>query len=269
MSKEYELRGNPIIADIPQIDNHRYDEARKEILAKHNERFKENPNIADNNKYRKGQPLTHSNTPRALSYEQRAKELGLREFHVLSPKEVVIYWPVLPEKEETYADTNSIAVFPRPSDSRDNETSRKKVLDILGMKKTEIPLVVSGLDVEPAGNSYGFTFIETESTKSEEAPYLVRDGRISYNGTELIQSEEGIPVWVPDNQSGFLGLCRYWSDRLDARSDDLLGSGVSGRVQIFYDPQGRAENLEGRLRGLQEDRIRQIADPEYLKTGRF
>ena len=275
--RKYEMRGNPIFQEVPQIDNHRHDETRQEILAIHNERFRGDSRIADFNKYKKGQPLIYSNTPRALSYEQRAKDLGITEFHVLSPEEVVQHWEVLPERDSTYADTNSVALFPNPSPNPDNEILRKIVLDILGMKRAEGPFKVSGLDVFPAENSYKFTFAETGSTRAEEAPYLKQDGKVSYNGTQLVSSEEGVQIWVPGDQSGLRWFYRNGSGGLYAGDDYLLGSLDSGRVQIFYDPQGRAENLESRLSELNAQREQQIAEIDaryrqasgFLRTGRF
>lgn len=245
--KDYEFKGDPIVpVDVPLIGNLVYDERGEEVLAIHNERFKGVKNIEDTTKYKKGQPISYPNTPRVLSYEQILRE-RFPDMHVLSPEEVIQYWDAIPERSETYADTNSIAVYPNRGY---NEDLRQRVIAMLGKKKTEIPLAVSGLGVERADNNQGFRFTETAYTKAKEAPYLQRDGKISYNGTELIQSEEGILIWIPDDQSGFRGLCRYGSDWLNAGNVSLLSSFRYGRVQILYNPQGRAENLETRLEQL-------------------
>ena len=53
--RKYEMKGNPIFQEVPQIDNHRHDETRQEILAIHNERFRGDSRIADFNKYKKGE----------------------------------------------------------------------------------------------------------------------------------------------------------------------------------------------------------------------
>ena len=272
-TKEYQFQGNPVVQNVPLLGNLVYDERGKEVLAIHNERFKGVSPIEDTHEYRKGQPLSYSNTPRVLSYEQILRE-RFPDMHILSPEEVIQYWNSIPERDGTYADTNSIAIFPNQGR---NEDLRQLVLSILGKQNTELPLVVSGLGVEKADNDNGFTFTKTDYTQAKEAPYLQKDEKISYDGTQLVQSEEGIPVWVPNNQDGLRWLCRFRSDRLDAGDGSLLGSFESGRVQVLYDPQGRAENLEARLKDMQQERERQIAEidaryqkaSEYLKTGKF
>ncbi|MBS3151486.1 hypothetical protein J4443_03855 [Candidatus Woesearchaeota archaeon] len=158
--------------------------------------------------------------------------------HVLSPEEVVQYWDAIPERDSTYADTNSVPVYPNEGC---NEGLRQRVLAILGKQKTETLLAVSGLGVERADNHQGFTFTEKEATRAEEAPYLQRDGKVRYDGTRLVNSEEGVSIWVPESQSGLRRLYRYGSGRLNAWDDALLDSDGSGRVQVLYDPQGRAE----------------------------
>lgn len=269
--KEYQFQGNPVVQ--VKLGNLVYDERGEEILAIHNERFRGVSNIEDKTSYKPGQPLSYSNVPRILSYAQLLRE-RFPDMHVLSPEEVVQYWNAIPERDQTYADTNSIAVYPNQGS---NEDLRKAVLAILGKQDTELPLIVSGLGVERADDNYGFTFTKTDYTKAEEAPYLQKDGKLSYDGTNLVQSEEGVPVLVPGDQSGLRGLYRGRSYRLYARGDFLLNSGGDGRVQVLYDPQGRAENLEARLEDLQEEKARQIAEidaryktaSEYLRTGKF
>jgi len=247
--KDYQLRGNPVIQVVPVMGNLIYDELGKEVLTRHNENFKGKRNIEDNFDYKEGQPLAFSNTPRVLSYAQILRErfpgLGIRG---LKDFEVVQYWNAIPEKGSTYADTNSIVIFPKEGP---NEDLRQKVLGIIG-KKSKLPLVVSGLGVEKADNNYGFTFVGTDFTEAKEAPYIKQDGKVSFNGKELVQSEEGVNVRTPDSQSGLRWLYRDWSVGLDAWGGDLLGSYVPGRVQVIQDLQGRTENLEVLAKSLEK-----------------
>ncbi|MBI2673627.1 hypothetical protein HYX19_05170, partial [Candidatus Woesearchaeota archaeon] len=153
MEKNYRLKGNQIIS--PVVGNLVYDEVGREVLALHNERFRGIDGIEDTPKYKDGQPISFSNVPRVLSYNQILRE-RFPDIHVLSPEEVVKYWDFIPEIDSTYADTDSIVVYPEEGS---NEDLRRKALDILGRSKTSVPLVVSGLGVDR--KDYGFTFIET------------------------------------------------------------------------------------------------------------
>ena len=240
--KDYQLRGNPVIQAVPIVGNLIYDKLGQEVLALHNERFRGIKSIEDTNNYKEEQPLAFSNVPRILSYAQILRE-RFPNIHVLSPEEVIQYWNAIPERDSTYADTNSIVIFPKEGP---NEDLRQRVLGIIG-KKRKLPLVVSGLGVERADNNDGFTFIETPYIETKEAPYLKKNGKVRFNGNGLVSSEEGVGVWTPGSQSGLGRFFRGGSDRLSAGGDDLLSLDDSGRVQIFYDPQGRAENLEARV----------------------
>lgn len=237
----YQLKGNPVVRVVPIVGDLVYDEAGREILAIHNEKFRGVTGIEDTTKYKKGQPLSYSNVPRVLSYNQLLRE-RFPDMHVLSPEEVVQFWDSIPDRDTTYADTNSIAVYPIEGP---NEDLRKQALAILGKDKTEVPLVVSRLGVKKADNNQGFTFEKTEYTQAQEAPYLSQDGKVRYENGRLVASEQGVPVWTV--QSGLGGLCRSGSFWLFAGYDGLLNSNDSGRVQVLQDPQGRAENLESRL----------------------
>ena len=270
--KDYQLRGNPVIQAVPIVGNLIYDKLGQEVLALHNERFRGIKSIEDTNNYKEGQPLAFSNVPRILSYAQILRE-RFPNIHVLSPEEVIQYWNAIPERDSTYADTNSIVIFPKEGP---NEDLRQRVLGITG-KKSKLPLVVSGLGVERADNNDGFTFIETPYIETKEAPYLKKDGNVSFNGNELVSSEEGVGVWTPSSQSGLGGFYRDRSVRLYALLDNLLYSNESGRVQVVQDPQGRAENLEALVKLLENQRDTQIAEinerakkaEEYLRTGNF
>lgn len=249
-ARELDIGGISIFP-VLEIANHRYDETRKEILRVHNRIFMGDSRITDIYPYRRGQPLMGSNTPRALSYEQRARELGIKEFHVLSPLEVLKYWEFLPERDVTCADTNSVVLYPNPSQNSDNEILRKRVLRILGMKRVEGPFTISGLGVHPKDSKDGFNFFETDFTRAEEAPYLERDGGIRYDGEKIVscnQADEGaIRVLVPEDQSGLRRIYRIRSVGLYASNDNLLNSDDSSRVQILYDPHSRARSLEERV----------------------
>lgn len=274
-TKDYQLKGNPVIQAVLIVGNLVYDKlVGKEVLAKHNEKFRGIKNIEDTNDYKEGQPISFSNIPRFLDYVQilreRFPELGIRG---LSDVEVVQYWNAIPERDSTYADTNSIVIFPKEGS---NEDLRQRVLGIIG-KKSKLPLVVSGLGVEKADNNYGFTFIETPYIETKEAPYLKKNGKVSFNGKELVSSEEGVNVWVSDGQSGLRRFFRYGSDGLGAGGGNLLNSDGSGRVQVIQNPQGCAENLDSLVKQLQEQKDKQIAvinerakkAEKYLRTGEF
>ena len=249
-TRELLIRGNLVATLI--IDNHRYDKIRAEILAIHNERFRGDSRIADTTAYKRGQSLAFSNTPRALSYEQRARDLGITKFHVLSPEEVVQYWRLpLPEMDVTFADTDSVALYPNHSQNSDKELLYRRVLDILGIKRAEGPYKIFGLDVEPEDNRYGFNFLETDHVRAEKAPYLERDGWVKYDNGKIVncdQTEEGaVRILAPESQSGIRRFYRYRSVGLDAGLDDLVDSSGAGRVQIFYDPQSRVQSLEAKV----------------------
>lgn len=268
--KDYQLKGNPVIQAVPVIGSLNYDELGKEVLALHNERFKGIESIEDNYDYKEGQPIMFSNVPRILSYAQILRE-RFPTIHVLSPEEVVQHWDAIPDRDSTYADTNSIVVYPKEGP---NEDLRQIVLGIIG-KKSKLPLVVSGLGVEKADNNYGFNFTQTEDTEVREAPYLKKDGKVSFNGKELVSSEEGIPVWIYN--SGLRGLYRGGSDGLDGGDDDLLISDGTGRVQVIQDPKGRAKNLEALAKSLEEQRDKELENVKkrfekasnYLRTGKL
>ena len=270
-SENYQLKGNPVVR-VPVIGNLVYDEIGKEVLALHNEKFNGISSIEDNHSYKQGQPISYSNLPRKLSYNQILREkFPFLNVHTLSDEETVMYWDLIPERDSTYADIDPV-VFPKEGP---NEDLRKRVLDILKKQRTEVPLVISGLGVEKADNNHGFTFIETPYTKAKEASYLSKDGKVVYDKDKgLVNSEQGIPIWTA--KSGLRGLYRVRSGGLYARSDDLLNSDEAGRVQLVQDPQGSQKNLEDKLSLLREQAESQIAEinerynmaSEYIKTGK-
>ena len=231
----------PRFRQIVLIDNLVYDELGQEVSARFNERFR-GSKIADNNRYKQGEPISFSNVPRFLGYNQilRQETDNIRGLNYI---EVVRFWDSIPERSSTCADTDSIAVFPNEGP---NEDLRKRALELAGFdaKKLESPLIVSGLGVEKDDNKYGFNFTETDYMKAEEAPFLRKDGFVKYEDGKLIESEDGVRIWTPNSQSGLRRLCRYWSGGLYASRDGLLDSSGFGRVQVIQEPKARAENLE-------------------------
>ena len=271
--QNYQLKGNPVIVNVPVIGNLVYDDLGQEVLAQFNERFK-GTSIADTNRYKQGEVISYSNIPRALGYNQILREIS--NLRVLSPLEVVRFWDSIPERSSTYADTDSVAVYPNEGA---NEDLRKRALDINGInaKKLKTPLIIAGLGVEKADNKYGFDFVETDYMKAEEAPFLSKDGNVRYEDGKLIESEDGIRLWTLDSQSGLRRLFRDRSDGLYADRDDLVGSSGSGRVQVIQEPKARVENLEALAQKLKEEKEQDVARIEsnyqkalkVLKTGKL
>jgi len=235
----YKLEGIPV-ADVPIVGNLRNDELGKVFRARLNETFRGNPNIEDTYEYKKGEPIQFSNIPRNLYANQVIRE-ETDNAHVQSPEEMIQYWDKLPGKLFTYADSSAVSVFPNEGP---NETLRKRVLDILGKDKIEIPLLVVGLGVEPVDNPDSFTFTETSYLKVIEAPYLEKDQKVKYDPKTktLVPSDDdtGVYIWTPSNQSGLRRAYCNWDDGLDFRDVNLFDSGSGGRVPFFQDMHGRA-----------------------------
>lgn len=279
---DYQLKGNPAvdISQVPIIGNLPYDEVGEMVLAKFNEQFRGVRNIEDTTDYQSGQPVSYSNTPRALGCNTILRQEKPEEkIKVLSPEDVVLYWNAAPERDATYADTDSIVVFPKEGP---NENLRQRVLGIIGKQSTKIPIIVSGLGVEKADNEYGFTFIGTDYMQVREAPFATQDQKVVYDMKKGIValSEGKVNVWTPTDQSGLRGAFRYWGDGVSLWDGGLLGSSADGRVQVIQSPQDRAENLEEmtqRIQQLQEERERQITEineryqqaERFLRTGKL
>ena len=166
-AEHYQLRGNPLIeVPVPMLGNLLYDERGQEVLALHNEGFKGVKNIEDPYDYRRKpitpeNPLSFSNVPRILNYQQILRE-RFPDMHVLSFEEVVRHWVEVYERDTTYADTSGISLYPNQSSHKPNEALRQIVLGIIGKKRIEGPFIVSGLGVKRADNGYGFNFKETD-----------------------------------------------------------------------------------------------------------
>jgi len=276
----YNLKGNPVIQNVPIIGNIVYDDLGEALISKYNEIFKGTP-AEHKVKYKKGQIITNSNVPLALKINQMLSKnsefsgLGLR---VLTPVDVIQHWGVLPERDPTYADTNSIVANPNKGA---NEDLRQDFMNIKG-KKSKIPLVVSGLDVEKVYNDYGFKFIGTDFMEVEEAEHLTKNGRLAIDEDgKIVSSDKGVPVYVDSSQSGSSqsGLRRLYryGNGLGAWNGNLLSSSVNGRVQIYQDPKGLAQDFQKAyaLMQRQAEEQKAVIDERtkkaeiYLKTGKF
>ena len=227
------------------VDNLYFDELGKEVLALHNQRFKGKRQIEDLTKYEENQPILCSNTPRNLNYNQILREkFSHLNIKVLNLEEVLKHWNILPEKETTYADTDSTTLYPNQGV---NEDLRQSVFKIIGKSSTRIPLVVSGLSVDPSDNSYGFTFKGTDYLRVLEAPFLTKTQRIKYDPKkqEIVPSDsnEGVVIYVPEDQSGLRRLYRDRGLGLVARDDGLVYSYSVGRVQLVQEPKALAKNF--------------------------
>ena len=217
---------------VSPIDNLIYDGLGEAVLRIHNERF-QGTEIADIAHYQQDQPISYSNVPRALSYNQILHRLTNGRIQVASPADMVRYWNDIPERDATHAHTSAVSVFP---EAGPNEYLRQRALALLERLTLKVPLLVAGLGVKKADNIHGFTFTRTEFTTLTEAPYLVRDGKVQYDDASegLIAASTGVPIWTPDDQSGLRRACRYRGvlDFLDFRGDRLLSSVADGRVQV-------------------------------------
>ena len=266
--QNYQLKGNPVIdIPVPIVGNLIHDELGEVVLAKLNERFRGYNRIEDTREYKKGEPLSFSNTPRALFAAQVLAQENDGEIQLLTPAQVVQYLDRIPDKPETYSDTSAVAVFPNPHKDKDNETLRRRALSIVGIdpSELEIPLLIQGLDVNPDqdNKTYGFTFDESKVTPYAilEAQFLQKDQdqRVKYDSrtNKLMPSDDnaGFQIWTPNDQAGLLGVYRGRGDDLNFRYDVLLYSNSNGRVQVLQDPQGRAENLDDKImKAIQEGR---------------
>ena len=274
----YQLQGNPVQIPVTyvaegRVDNLKFDELAREVLRRHNAKFQGLNGIEDLTPYSEGQPISFSNTIKALSIDEILNELARENpeyagIRVFTFKDAVRFFSAVPERSSTYADTSSISLFPKEGP---NEELRRQVLDITG--KTKDPLVVDGLTTERTGDS--FALARTDRFKVTEAPYLRKDGFVKYNQEtgEVEQCKEGdkgsVRLYVPNSQSGLRGLYRYW-DVLYSRSDDLLNSGVTGRVQLVQEPLARAENFEALLNAqFAEMQERYTKAVEFLRTGKL
>jgi len=258
----YQLPGNPVVPiQVPIVGNLVYDALGQEAIARLNEEFKGNYSIAYKTIPQIGQPVAYSNVPRNLFFNQFVRKTN-SNIHVSSPAEFLQYWPAIPERDTTYADTDSISVFPKKGP---NEDLRIEALRLIGKDSTKVPLIVSGLGVKRADNNQGFTLIESPyvPVSFQEALYLERDQKVRYDPKKGIvpckENEDGVMIYIPSSQSGLRWLHRSGSVGLYARGDNLLGWDEGGRVPLVQDPQGRAKNLAVLVNQLEQERDSQIA----------
>jgi len=257
-STNYQTRGNQLFQKVPTkiwIDNLCYDQEGKPILHKFNQRLKGVTNIEDTTKYKPNQAIAHSNVPRALGYNHDLLTQSGGKIRLLDPYETI--WLMLnhpeliPELKNTYADTNSLVIFPKkgPNPQLQKKVAEKIMNTKLGNLK--IPYVVSNLGIRKSSpnefdDNLGFTFTKTDFTEFKEAPYLEKDQKVICKDGVLIPSpdqEQGINIWTPSSQSGLRRLCRYGIDGLGSWYGDLLDSSGSGWVQLVRDPKGLAKKL--------------------------
>ncbi len=256
--QNYQPKNNVIVKYIPF--NLIYDRLGKEVLKLHNSRFKsrfkDSYHIEDLANYKKDQPISYSNTPRNISYNQIIRELT-NNIHVLNPIEIIANWNDIPELNSTYSDSDSVAIYPNKGP---NEDLRKLVLSIINKQNTDIPLIVSGLGVEKSDNNHGFTFTETDYINVIEAPFLRKTCKLAVKDGKLIESDNGIQVYVSSSQGGLHRLCRGRSGRLDAWDDDLLGSDGAGRVNLISGEAASQKNLEAKLKQFQKEKDKELAE---------
>jgi hypothetical protein len=152
----------------------------------------------------------------------------------------VRYWNDIQERENTYADSDAVVIFPNKKQqivqlAREKYLAEKdlaeKVLKMLGRKDITVPLLMAGLGVQKADNQYGFTFTMTDFTTATDVLYSVQDGNIR----RLVVTLEGVQVFIPDNlynQSALLRAHRGRGDSLSFGLVRLVDSDASGRVQV-------------------------------------
>lgn len=224
----------------PIIINLIYNDLGRELIAKYNEEFKGTPS-EHSQKYIEDQTITHSNVPFALKLNQilltdpNLSGLGLR---VLPLLEVIKYWEILPERNNTSGDINSIVIHPRPGGEIHNEELRKYVInDILKGKKSKLSLVVSNLDVVKHDSRYGFKFKGSDFMKVERVRYLDEDEKklsIDKRG-KIISSDEGDIILHTNNARYDLRRIFYGLNIVNVWETDLLGSVEHSRLRIYQE----------------------------------
>ncbi len=258
----YQLPGNPVIP-VPILGNLLYDERGEEAVAILNAAFRGRKGIKYTTKHKPRQPLTRSNTARNMFFHDLLREQFTSDnLRVQSPADMVRYWDILLEQDTTYADSNTIAIFPNPGP---NENLRIEVLQALGRTATTVPLLVSGLKPVKVDTAEGWTLKRTDFTTVKEAPYLQKDGRVRYDSAtqDLVaakDNEDGVQIYVPNDQSGLRRAGRDGGNFLNFGVGGLLDSNAVGRVPLVQDPKGCAENLDALVESIHAERERQIAE---------
>ena len=242
---KYRPKGISVI-DAPSVGDLVHDELGELVQARLNEAFRGVNNIEDTTEYQPNQPLAFSNVPRNLFRNQTLRtELSKYKVALQTPLRVVQYWDLVRD-QTTYADTNSVSVFPKEGP---NEDLRQRVLSILGIspKSLEIPILVANLGVERADNEYGFTFTDSDAIEVIPAPFLQEDGKYSFDKKKntLVPDPNGVQIYTPSDQSGLRRACRCRGrgGNFSFGVGNLLGSYGDGRVPFFYNPQGFEKNF--------------------------
>ncbi|MCD4666974.1 hypothetical protein K8R47_04165 [archaeon] len=227
----YQLQGNRT-DNGSVIGNLVYDDLGELLIRKLNEEFIGVKNIKydKSTMLEKGNPISYSNTPRALFFNQILREIT-QDIHVLSLEEVIKYWNKIENKESNYADTNSIVIYPKKGF---NEFLKKQVLDIINRRTLKVPLIVKNLSVKKSNNNYGFEFTGNDFVTVTENPNLTKCEIISGNGAAALWTS-------PSGQSGLNRLYRCRGLGLNVVDDYLFYSNDNGRVQVTQDLEHRTK----------------------------
>ena len=198
---------------------------------------------------------TNSNVPLANFAYNFLKERGI---NVHTPAELIRDWNTMPQGNQFYFDSCGVALYPNEGA---NEQHRQRVLGIIGETSTDIPLIVTGLNVSKHGNT--FQFEDSDYVEATEASFLQKDGKVEYDETSgnLVSSKKGVKLWTPNNQSGLHRVCRFGGDVLCARGGNLSVAGVGGRVPIWQDTKCLDAKI---LEELPVDSELAGLSPEYL-----
>ncbi len=222
--------------DSPLIRNLTYNSLGRIVIARHNEIFKGISNIEITDDLKVRRPVKYSNVPIVLSLDELMREETNGKFGVISPEDVVRYVEAFPDKEETYAVTNSVVVYPRLGT---NEDLRKRACEIIGLRSSSDPIIISGLGVERSDNNYGFTFKATDNIESIDASFLNNHyGKLTYKGPRnrfktVGKNEKGIYFFALPSLRGLTSVYRTEFDMLDATATDLASTNEDGRIQII------------------------------------
>ncbi len=172
---------------------------------------------------------TNSNVPLVCFAYNFLKERGI---NVHTPAELIRDWDALPQGSSHYFDSCGVALYPNDGV---NEDHRQRVLGILGKISTEIPLIVTGLNVSRNGDI--FQFEDSEYVQATEATFLQKNGKVEYDETSgsLVSTKKGVKLWTPNGQDGLRRVYRNGNGGLNAGSDYLSIAGSNGRVPIWQD----------------------------------
>ena len=223
---------------LPSVGNLAYN---PKVLARFNERFGGLEDTKYDNLPNEGEEVTGSNTTKALGINQ----VLIEDFPELNERVLTLeqaldpnIWKLILDPK-TYGDFASLSVYPNEHKNRDNEELRRQALSLIGIKSTDVPLVISypGIAQNIDNKSYGFslTKINGVNPKIIESPGLEKNQRVKYDPetNQIVASENGVYAWTPEDPSGIRGVYRDWVGDVDARFDNLLSSNSIGRVPII------------------------------------